>query len=129
VKDRRGLQRNIIGCGAVDNPRNRFEKIEIEPEATELDPGETRSETVFMRDASRSIVARNDSPDIGFEASINPYRGCSHGCIYCFARPTHEYLGFSAGLDFESKILVKKTLRNYCAKSFRPPGGSPRWSP
>jgi DNA repair photolyase len=61
-----------------------------------------------MRDPTRTIIATNDSPDVGFEASINPYRGCEHGCIYCFARPTHEFLGMSAGLDFESKILVKE---------------------
>jgi len=56
---------------------------------------------------SRTIIARNDSPDIGFESSINPYRGCSHGCIYCYARPAHTYLGHSAGLDFETKIYFK----------------------
>jgi DNA repair photolyase len=61
----------------------------------------------LLRDASRSVIARNESPDVGFEVSINPYRGCEHGCIYCYARPFHEYLGFSAGLDFETKILVK----------------------
>src|SRR5207244_2192577 len=64
--------------------------------------------TLFLRDPTRTIIAHNDSPDVGFESSINPYRGCEHGCIYCFARPTHEYLGFSAGLEFESKILVKE---------------------
>jgi len=63
--------------------------------------------TVFLRDTSRSVIARNDSPDIPFELSLNPYRGCEHGCIYCYARPTHEYLGFSAGLDFETRIMVK----------------------
>ena len=63
-----------------------------------------------MRDASRSALAKNDSPDVGFDVSINPYRGCEHGCVYCYARPTHEYLGYSAGLDFETKILVKHEL-------------------
>jgi DNA repair photolyase len=62
---------------------------------------------VFLRDRTKTIIARNDSPDVGFDASVNPYRGCEHGCIYCFARPTHEYLGFSAGLDFETRIMVK----------------------
>jgi DNA repair photolyase len=56
-----------------------------------------------MTDSTRSILAHNDSPDVGFDVSINPYRGCEHGCIYCYARPTHEYLGFSAGLDFETR--------------------------
>ncbi|MDF1701728.1 MAG: PA0069 family radical SAM protein [Planctomycetota bacterium] len=63
--------------------------------------------TVYVRDATRTILARNDSPDIPFDASVNPYRGCEHGCAYCYARPTHEYLGLSAGLDFERRILVK----------------------
>lgn len=66
-----------------------------------------RPRTVFLRDDTQTIITRNNSPDVGFEASINAYRGCEHGCAYCFARPTHEYLGFSAGLDFETKIVVK----------------------
>src|SRR4029077_12066963 len=66
-----------------------------------------RHQTQYFRDATKSIITRNASPDVGFETSVNPYRGCEHGCIYCYARPTHEYLGFSAGLDFESKIMVK----------------------
>ncbi len=64
--------------------------------------------TEFLADATRSIIARNDSPDLSFGASLNPYRGCEHGCVYCYARPTHEYLGFSSGLDFERRILVKR---------------------
>jgi DNA repair photolyase len=97
----------IKGRGASWNPQNRFEKLEyvVDDEAHVEEGGAPR--TVYMRDPTRTIIATNDSPDIGFDASINPYRGCEHGCIYCFARPTHEYLGFSAGLDFESKILVK----------------------
>jgi DNA repair photolyase len=63
--------------------------------------------TQFLRDHTRGILATNDSPDVPFDVSLNPYRGCEHGCVYCFARPTHEYLGFSAGLDFETRILVK----------------------
>ena len=62
--------------------------------------------TQFFKDRSQTVISRNDSPDVGFQAGLNPYRGCEHGCIYCYARPFHEYLGFSAGLDFESNIMV-----------------------
>src|SRR5262245_54287057 len=72
------------------------------------EPEDPSRHTVFLKDDTRTIINYNDSPDVGFNASINPYRGCEHGCIYCFARPNHEYLGFSAGLDFETKILVKE---------------------
>jgi hypothetical protein len=82
VKDQEP-RRSIVGRGAAGNPKNRFERIEVEPDETEGD--EPRPETVYFRDHSRSIIARNDSPDIGFDASINPYRGCSHGCVYCMA--------------------------------------------
>jgi DNA repair photolyase len=98
---------SIRGRGAAANPRNRFEPLEVVP-----DPGARAADdpgpcTRFYRDASRTIIAHNESPDVGFDWSINPYRGCEHGCIYCYARPYHEYLGFSAGLDFETRILVK----------------------
>ncbi|HEX6085844.1 MAG TPA: PA0069 family radical SAM protein [Thermoanaerobaculia bacterium] len=97
------------GRGASWNPQNRFESLAYvrDEEAPPPDESEVPG-TVYLRDPTRTIIATNDSPDIGFEASINPYRGCEHGCIYCFARPTHEYLGFSAGLDFETKIMVKE---------------------
>lgn len=97
----------IKGRGASWNPQNRFETLEyvLDDEA----PGDGGApRTIYMRDPARTLIATNDSPDIGFEASINPYRGCEHGCIYCYARPFHEYLGMSAGLDFETKILVKE---------------------
>ena len=97
----------IKGRGASWNPQNRFETLEYIRDE-EAPPDETGPRTLYLRDPVRTIIATNDSPDIGFEASINPYRGCEHGCIYCFARPTHEYLGFSAGLDFETKIMVKE---------------------
>ncbi|HYX24920.1 MAG TPA: PA0069 family radical SAM protein [Thermoanaerobaculia bacterium] len=111
------------GRGAALNPTNRFETLAVErdPEV----PGPERIGTELLRDTSRSVITRNDSPDVGFEASINPYRGCEHGCIYCYARPTHEYLGFSAGLDFETRILVKEDA----AALLRRELASPRWVP
>jgi DNA repair photolyase len=119
------------GRGAGANPPNRFEPThhEIDLELVEDDAeyleGLRRPETEFLRDASRSVIAENDSPDVGFEVSLNPYRGCEHGCIYCYARPTHEYLGYSAGLDFETKILVKHDAPALLRKSL----SSPRWKP
>ena len=98
----------IHGRGTSENPRNRFEPIETIRDSDIIDPEDPSPETHFLKDTSRSIISTNESPDIGFDASINVYRGCEHGCIYCYARPTHEYLGFSAGLDFETKILVKE---------------------
>lgn len=99
------------GRGATFNPANRFEKWEIVLEQnddwTDPDDAPQPVRTIFYKDESRSIIAWNDSPDIPFRASINVYRGCEHGCAYCYARPTHEYLGFSAGLDFETRIVVK----------------------
>ena len=98
------------GRGAGVNPANRFEaqRVELEPDALLDDDGQPLPlRTQFFRDDSQSIIAFNDSPDIPFRAGVSPYRGCEHGCAYCFARPYHEYLGFSAGLDFESKIMVK----------------------
>jgi DNA repair photolyase len=114
----------IKGRGAAENPPNRFEKIwkSRDPEWTEEDPAPG---TVFLRDTSRSIISYNDSPDLGFSASLNPYRGCEHGCIYCYARPTHEYLGMSAGLDFESKILVKMDAPELLREEL----ASRRWEP
>ncbi len=100
----------IKGRGAAYNPPNRFERLQYQALEVELDYEDERPpfRTQFYDDTSRSILARNDSPDISFTYSINPYRGCEHGCVYCYARPSHEYLGFSAGLDFESKIMVKR---------------------
>jgi DNA repair photolyase len=95
------------GRGASWNPQNRFEVLEYIRDE-DAPPDENAPRTIYLRDPTRTLIATNDSPDIGFEASINPYRGCEHGCIYCYARPTHEYLGMSAGLDFETKILVKE---------------------
>jgi DNA repair photolyase len=95
------------GTGA--NPPNRFEALRSVPTPEEAAELEARHpDTRLLADPSRTIVATNESPDVGFDASVNPYRGCEHGCTYCYARPTHEYLGFSAGLDFETRILVKE---------------------
>ena len=96
----------VRGRGASSNPGNRFEKTFYETSEWD-EPGDPHPQTVFLRDETRSIINYNDSPDGGFNASINPYRGCEHGCIYCFARPYHEYLGFSCGLDFETKLMAK----------------------
>ena len=109
------------GRGAASNPPNRFEPLVIEDEEPEPD----QLPTVYLRDASRTILTRNQSPDIPFDVSINPYRGCEHGCTYCYARPSHELLGFSAGLDFETRIVVKHDaptllLRALDAPSWRP---------
>lgn len=100
------------GRGSSLQPPNRFGGTHAEPDLEQLDAdemGELRSvPTQFLPDASKSIVTENDSPDVGARYSLNPYRGCEHGCAYCFARPTHEFLGLNAGLDFETKIFVKE---------------------
>jgi DNA repair photolyase len=125
VKGSEEYREGIVGRGAASNPKNRFERIEVELEPGELESPDRGCDTIFLRDDSRSIIARNDSPDIGFDASINPYRGCEHGCVYCYARLTHEYLGFSAGLDFESKILVKEDAPELLRRQL----SSLRWKP
>src|SRR5258707_3244693 len=100
--------REFHSRGASINPANRFAALHFEEDPhDELDEDSRPRKTIFYRDGSQSIIARNNSPDVGFETSVNPYRGCEHGCVYCYARPTHEYLGFSAGTDFESRIMVK----------------------
>lgn len=97
----------IRGRGTPDNPPNRFRPVEVvhDPEETGDAPD---PRTRYYEDSSRSILAYNDSPDVGFDVSVNPYRGCEVGCVYCYARQFHEYLGFSAGLDYETRILVKR---------------------
>jgi len=113
IEERPQSDAAIVGRGASWSPANRFETMHVDltdVDVVDPDPGEEkkpRRATQYFRDATKTIIAHNQSPDVGFETSINPYRGCEHGCIYCFARPTHEYLGFSAGLDFESRIMVK----------------------
>jgi DNA repair photolyase len=115
----------IHGRGTSTNPVNRFERIELEPDPEAIDSEDEGPRTEYYRDASRTIIAHNDSPDVGFDVSINPYRGCEHGCVYCYARPTHEWIGMSAGLDFETKILVKEDA----PQLLRAELSSPKWEP
>ena len=116
------------GRGAVSNPTGRYETVErdafddgwdIEEEAARL-----RTEAILER--ARTIITRNDTPDIAFERSINPYRGCEHGCAYCFARPSHAFLGLSAGLDFETKIVAKTNAVELLEKELGAPGYVPK---
>ena len=112
------------GRGALGNPANRFDRHHIE----DLDDGWYQEdppdhlETQLIIDASRSVIARNDSPDIAFDQSINPYRGCSHGCSFCYARPTHAYLGLSPGLDFETKLVYKPDAAKLLRDELSRPG-------
>jgi DNA repair photolyase len=122
----------IHGRGASWSPANRFEELHVDLgdiDVVQVDPTDEEEKphrtTQFFRDGTKTIIARNNSPDVGFETSLNPYRGCEHGCIYCFARPTHEYLGFSAGLDFESKIMVKTDAPRLLEAEL----SSPKWEP
>ena len=121
--------RDARGRGVAGNPPNRFERLHV---ALDEDAGRDAADgaaravaTEYFRDASRSIISRNDSPDIPFDVSLNPYRGCEHGCVYCYARPTHEFLGLSAGLDFETKLFVKDDA----AALLRAELSRPRWTP
>jgi DNA repair photolyase len=112
------------GRGAGFNPPNRFERLHLET-LEEAEPGAPRP-TEFYVDSTKSILSKNDSPDVPFTYSINPYRGCEHGCIYCYARAGHEYLGFSAGIDFESKIVVKRDAPALLEKAFLKPAWRPQ---
>ncbi len=111
------------GRGAITNPSGRFEHINADYEPDEDAP--TQIKTQFFADTTKSIIATNDSPDVCFTASLNAYRGCEHGCIYCFARPTHEYLGLSSGLDFETKIFVKLNAPELLRAALL----APKWQP
>jgi DNA repair photolyase len=115
----------VHGRGSATNPKNRFESVERVAEPAEDSDEFCAPLTQFFPDSSKSLIAYNDSPDVGFDASINPYRGCEHGCVYCYARPTHEYLGFSAGLDFETKIMVKEDAPELLRKEL----SSRSWKP
>ena len=120
-----GEKKAMKGRGTDTAPPNRYERIHVE---LEYDDGHLPAEkvpTVYYRDASRTILAENQSPDIGFRWSLNPYRGCSHGCAYCYARPSHEQLGFNPGIDFETRIMVKPDAPELLRKTFL----APRWQP
>lgn len=117
------------GRGAHSNAENRFERFVHEAEddgwgLADEEPPPLR--TVVTLDTTRTIIARNQSPDISFDRSINPYRGCEHGCIYCFARPSHAYLGLSPGLDFESRILFKPRAAQLLEAELAAPSYKPR---
>lgn len=121
--------RRTVGRAAGVQPANRYERVnrvddfeQLDAEAPEADP-ERRVPTQFWPDQSQSLLSENSSPDVPFRWSINPYRGCEHGCAYCYARPSHEQLGFSAGLDFETQILVK----HQAAAILRRELCQPRW--
>lgn len=111
------------GRGAVFNPPNRFERLHVEADPDCPPEERPNPRTQFFYDATETLLAKNDSPDVGFEYGFNAYRGCEHGCAYCFARPFHEYLGWSSGLDFETKIMVK--LR--APELLRSELSAPRW--
>jgi DNA repair photolyase len=122
----------LPGRGTDLHPANRFERLVVEPDAdyAEFDEQGVPAErphprTQFYEDATESILVRNDSPDIGPGWGLNPYRGCEHGCAYCYARPFHDYLGWDSGLDFETKILVKTRA----PALLRAELSSPRWKP
>jgi DNA repair photolyase len=116
------------GRGAAINPPVRFETQTATPfddgwqtlaaDWAELPP----LATTLTRDVSRSVISYNQSPDVGFDRAVNPYRGCEHGCIYCFARPTHAYLGYSPGLDFETKLIFKPDVAELLERELRKPG-------
>ena len=122
------INRTAKGRGSQIEPPNRFASIHVEDDwghtGEELAVEYSRK-TEYLSDNSKSIISENDSPDIGFRYSLNPYRGCAHGCVYCYARPTHEYLGLNAGLDFETKVLVK----HKAADLFRDWLARDRWQP
>jgi DNA repair photolyase len=115
----------IRGRGSAENPPNRFEPIEYVRDMDVYDPDEEPApQTMVFKDATKKIISKNDSPDVGFTYSVNPYRGCEHGCIYCYARPGHEYFGLSAGLDFETKIFVKQNAAELLRKELM----APKWT-
>jgi DNA repair photolyase len=118
-------QSSVRGRGASENPANRFEPLHVAWDSEEEGEFADAPQTEYLIDHSRTALAKNDSPDVPFDFSLNPYRGCEHGCIYCYARPMHEYLGLSAGLDFETKIFVKPDAPALLRRAL----SSPKWKP
>ena len=115
MKTRTNRRQRSSGRGATRNVKSRFDRFEFVPTAEDGDPTGTPNSadtsdlppTQLIADNARTIITKNDSPDVPFDRSSNPYKGCEHGCVYCFARPTHAYLGLSPGLDFESRLFYK----------------------
>jgi DNA repair photolyase len=134
---------HLKGRGALSNPPVRFESTVVEKTDDgwyqEEEEGTASLSQTVLPDRAKSVITTNNSPDVGFDQSINPYRGCSHGCVYCFARPTHAYLGLSPGLDFESKLFYKDnavellraelSARNYQAKTIALGINTDGWQP
>src|SRR5438552_17405384 len=119
----------LRGRGALSNASGRYEResrVLVDDGWTKDDETPPPLKTEVLRDSSRTIITRNASPDISFDRSINPYKGCEHGCIYCFARPTHAYLGLSPGADFESRIFAKPNAAELLARELSAPGYMPR---
>jgi DNA repair photolyase len=119
---------SVRGRGAVSNASGRFERLREEAFDDGWPPDDgapTQVRTTLQIERARTILTRNDSPDIGFDRSINPYRGCEHGCIYCYARPAHAYMGLSPGLDFETKLFFKPDAATLLEKELSKPGYTP----
>lgn len=117
----------VGGRGASQNPENRFQDTHREPDPEHTDrKSPPDPDTSVIRTQPNSILTTNDSPDVGFDLSLNPYRGCEHGCIYCYARPTHEMLDFSSGLDFETQIIAKENAPSLLKKELRDPAHTPK---
>ncbi len=111
------------GRGALGNPPVRFETLHREAEAADWPEEEVpRLATSLIRDRTRSVISWNESPDLGFDRAVNPYRGCEHGCIYCYARPTHAWLGYSPGLEFETRLVFKPEVASLLEKELAKPG-------
>src|SRR5947207_12567107 len=131
VLDTTADPRRLRGRGALSNASGRYERESRVlfddgwSDARDDEPPPLKTEVLI--DTTRTIIARNNSPDISFQQSINPYRGCEHGCIYCFARPTHCYLGHSAGLDFETKLYAKINAAELLERELANPRYGPKY--